>query len=83
MDPLESDEVAVANFLASQFEDGKQYRTLYVYRSAISSTLLVRSDSYRLGNLQRFGGSWPGFIMSGHRNLAIPKLGVWRPSCIT
>ena len=49
MDPLESDEVAVAIFLASQFEDGKQYRTLNVYRSALSSTLLVRSDKFPVG----------------------------------
>ena len=49
MDPLESDEVAVANFLASQFEDGKQYRTLNVYRSALSSTLLVPSDKLPVG----------------------------------
>ena len=49
MDPLESDEVAVANFLASQVEDGKQYRTLNVYRSALSSTLLVRSDKLPVG----------------------------------
>ena len=34
-----SDPVAVSNFLADEFQSGKQYRTLNVYRSALSSTL--------------------------------------------
>ena len=49
LDPLEADEVRVANFLASQFESGKQYRTLNVYRSALSSTLPVRADELPIG----------------------------------
>ena len=83
MDPLESDEVAVANFLASQFEDGKQYRTLNVYRSALSSALLVRCDKLPVGQSLTVRRVLAGVIMSGLRNLAILKLGAWRPSCIT
>ena len=37
-DPFNSDVTNVANFLAEEFTQGKAYRTLNVYRSAISST---------------------------------------------
>jgi len=38
--PLSSDVSAVLGFLADQFEEGKQYRSLNCYRSALSSTHL-------------------------------------------
>ena len=45
LDPVAGTAVDVANFLASQFDAGKQYRTLNVYRSALSSTLPSRNST--------------------------------------
>ena len=39
MDPFHADLPVVANFLGDMFGDGYQYRTLNVYRSALSSVL--------------------------------------------
>eukprot|EP00117_Sycon_ciliatum_P015233 scpid106407/ scgid15164/ len=48
-DPLAVDAVSVANFLAQEFTTGKEYRTLNVYRSALSSTLPTTGDGTPLG----------------------------------
>ena len=39
-DPMAGNTVHVGNFLGEEFESTRQYRTLNVYRSALSSTLL-------------------------------------------
>ena len=49
LDPFRSDEVQVANFLADEFRGGKKYRTLNVYRSALSSTLPPLHDGTPVG----------------------------------
>ena len=39
VDPFSASVQHVTNFLASLFADGKEYRTIYVYRSSLSMTL--------------------------------------------
>ena len=49
VDPVSADPTQLANFLATQYEAGKQYRTLNVYRSAVSSTVPPLHDNVPVG----------------------------------
>ena len=75
IDPLSASLSDIANFLSSEFENGKQYSTLNTYRSAISAThppmRVIQWDNIRLS-----GGCFKGCSMNAPLNLGTSMSGM-------